>query len=157
MSSGRHGEPRTVLVGRLTSASLTARRAAVIISLFTLALTVVAALAVHLLDREDFPSLGISAWWAVQTLTTVGYGDVVPQNSEGRIIGTIVMLGGISFVAVVTAAITASLVEAAGARASSSRAGEDALSPRLDEIIARMERLEERIDDSRSGPPGAGD
>jgi voltage-gated potassium channel len=157
MSSDRHGEPRAFLAGTLTSASMTARRAAAIISLFTLILTAVAALAVHLLDREDFPNFGISAWWAVQTLTTVGYGDHVPQNSEGRIIGAVVMLGGISFVAVVTAAITASLIEAARARASSSRAGEDALSPRLDEIIARLDRLEARVGGSSPRPPAEGD
>ena len=125
--------------------------------MFTLALTVLAAVVAHFVDREDFPSIGISAWWAVQTLTTVGYGDFVPQNTEGRLIGTIVMLVGISFVAVVTAAIAAALIEAARARRSSSGAERDPLSPRLDEIIARLERLEQKLGDSRSGPPSAGD
>jgi voltage-gated potassium channel len=157
MSSGGNGESRNWLAAKLAAAPLTARRAAAIISLFTLALTVLAAVAAHVVDREDFPSIGISAWWAVQTLTTVGYGDFVPQNTEGRLIGTIVMLVGISFVAVVTAAIAAALIEAARARRSSSGAEGDPLSPRLDEIIARLERLEQKVGDSRSGPPGAGD
>jgi hypothetical protein len=88
-------------------------------------------------------------------VTTVGYGDFVPKNDEGRIIGSIVMLGGISFVAVVTAAIAAALIEAARARRSPDGEG-DALTARLDEIIRRLERLERDVGNSRSRPPGGG-
>ena len=44
-------------------------------------------------------------WWAVSTMTTVGYGDVYPRTDEGRFIAIVVMIVGIGFVAVLTAAI----------------------------------------------------
>jgi voltage-gated potassium channel len=130
---------------------LTARRAATIISLFTFALTLVAATMAFLLDRDDFPNLGVSMWWALQTVTTVGYGDFVPHSTEGRVIGSLVMLGGISFLAVVTASIAAALVEAARQRAKPAE-DEHPLAPKLEEIAARLERLEQALD--RSPPSG---
>ncbi|MEX2448182.1 MAG: potassium channel family protein [Solirubrobacterales bacterium] len=154
MSSRDRGDGRGWLVTRLLSSPLTARRAAAIISLFTLSLTLAAATLAFLLDREDFPNLGISIWWALQTVTTVGYGDFVPHNTEGRVIGGVVMLGGISFVAVVTASIAAALVEAARRRTGAA-ADEGSLSAQLEQISARLQRLEEaanrtgRAEDSR--------
>jgi ion channel len=50
-------------------------------------------------------------WWALQTVTTVGYGDVTPENAIGRVLGAIIMLESIEFVAIITAAITSSFVE----------------------------------------------
>src|SRR5690242_15513277 len=44
-------------------------------------------------------------WWAVSTMTTVGYGDVYPRTDEGRFIAIVVMIVGIGFVAILTAAI----------------------------------------------------
>ena len=54
--------------------------------------------------------MGSGLWWAVQTVTTVGYGDYVPRNVAGRLVATFVMLGGIGFLTVITAAITSSFV-----------------------------------------------
>ncbi len=48
---------------------------------------------------EYFGSIPASLWWAVVTLTTTGYGDVVPQSAAGRVIGGLVMLCGISVLA----------------------------------------------------------
>jgi voltage-gated potassium channel len=133
------------MIKRISAKPLTARRAAGIISAFTLILTLVSATAAFLLDRNDFPNLGISIWWALQTVTTVGYGDFVPHNTEGRVIGSIVMLGGISFAAVVTASIAAALIEAARRRGIGPGEGEEPLGQKLDEIAVRLDRLEEAI------------
>lgn len=153
MASQVGPDSRSWLTRQLLSAPLTARRAAALISLFTLSLTLVAATAAFVLDRDDFPNLGISIWWALQTVTTVGYGDFVPANTEGRVIGGLVMLGGISFIAVVTASIAAALVEAARRRA-----GRDSeqhpLAPQLQEIAARLERLEAAVGSGRPARPG---
>jgi len=139
------GQSTNWVMRRISAKPLTARRAAWIISAFTLTLTVIAATGAFLLDRDDFPNLGISMWWALQTVTTVGYGDFVPHNTEGRIIGSVVMLGGISFAAVVTASIAAALIEAARRRGVVPGKSEDPLGPKLDEISARLERLEEAV------------
>ena len=44
-------------------------------------------------------------WWAISTMTTVGYGDFAPTTIPGRVIAIIVMLVGIGFIAILTAAI----------------------------------------------------
>lgn len=141
------------------SETLTARRAATIIGAFTVALTLLAALAVWLLDSEGFSGFGDAAWWALQTVTTVGYGDVVPKDTEGRLIGALVMIGGIGFLAVVTASITAIFVEDARQRVAE-RHGSQTVSQQLAEIDARLERLERALGTSPPAPgrePGAAD
>jgi voltage-gated potassium channel len=49
-------------------------------------------------------------WWAVVTATTVGYGDITPVTPSGRIIGIILMLGGIGFVSTLAASIAAHFI-----------------------------------------------
>lgn len=56
-------------------------------------------------------SLQDSLWWAIVTLTTVGYGDIFPETTAGRAVGVALMLVGIGFVALLTAAIAAHFVE----------------------------------------------
>jgi voltage-gated potassium channel len=62
------------------------------------------------IDREQFPSIGSGLWWAAQTVTTVGYGDDVPVSFAGRLLAVAVMLIGIGFLTVITAAITSTFV-----------------------------------------------
>ena len=62
------------------------------------------------IDREQFPSIGSGLWWAAQTVTTVGYGDNVPASLAGRLLAVGVMLLGIGFLTVITAAITSTFV-----------------------------------------------
>jgi voltage-gated potassium channel len=132
-------------VGRwLTSRQLTVRRAAVVISLFTLTLTSVSAILIFSFDREEYPNLGVSLWWAIQTVTTVGYGDFVPHNTEGRFIGGVVMLLGVSLVAVVTASIAAAFVNAAKRRVVQDP-NEHPLAGKLDEIVERLDRIEAAV------------
>jgi voltage-gated potassium channel len=126
----------------------TARRAAVAIAVVTAAVTVAGGLLMTVLDRKDFANVWVGLWWAIQTVTTVGYGDVTPKSPWGRILAGVVMLAGIGFLTVVTAAITAALVE--GARRRRDLAG-DPLEAKLDEVSARLERLEALL---RSGDGG---
>lgn len=55
--------------------------------------------------------LGRSAWWAIVTLTTVGYGDVVPETAAGRLVGVGLMFGGILMLSLLTATIASVFVE----------------------------------------------
>jgi voltage-gated potassium channel Kch len=95
-----------------------------------------------LLDHKEYPTVWRGFWWALQTVTTVGYGDVTPQAASGRAIAAFVMLEGIAFLAILTAAITSTFV----ARAERERAAEDAAEAgeksELDEIAARLDRIE---------------
>ncbi|MGH2982416.1 MAG: potassium channel family protein [Solirubrobacterales bacterium] len=125
--------------------SLTARRAALIIVLSTVLVTVVGGVVVWLLDPDDFGSLGEAMWWAVQTVTTVGYGDVVPENTLGRVIGAVVMLNGIAFISLITASVTAILVEQARRR---QQGAEEPVGSKLDQISARLDVIEARLEGS---------
>ena len=66
----------------------------------------IAATAAHLLERarqpELFGSIPGALWWAVVTLTTTGYGDVVPLTVGGRMIGSMLMIAGITVLALMT-------------------------------------------------------
>ncbi|KRL22512.1 potassium channel family protein [Lentilactobacillus kisonensis] len=54
----------------------------------------------------EHDSLENSLWWAITTATTVGYGDVTPKTSGGKIVASILMLGGIGFLGLLTSTIT---------------------------------------------------
>jgi voltage-gated potassium channel len=125
---------------------LTARRAVGIIIVATVLITISGGITIRLLDRKDFSSLGEGMWWAIQTVTTVGYGDVVPHGVGGRIIGSIVMLTGIAFLSLVTASVTALLVEQARQRR---QGADESVAAQLDRIDARLEAIEARLE-SRS-------
>jgi voltage-gated potassium channel len=83
---------------RWLARATTPRGAAIVIAVATTSITVGAGLLMTALDQKNFPSLGGGLWWAVQTVTTVGYGDVVPNTAAGQIVAALVMLLGIGFV-----------------------------------------------------------
>jgi voltage-gated potassium channel len=75
-------------------------------------------------------------WWATQTVTTVGYGDVVPVDSAGQAMATVLMIGGLSFFAVVTGAITSAFV--ARAQATQRASAKDPMMMKLNELEAQL-------------------
>jgi voltage-gated potassium channel len=140
---------------------MTVPRAARIIASVTVAVTVLAAVLIHFTDRQTFPNIGDSLWWAIQTVTTVGYGDLVPASASGRLVAAIVMLVGIGFLTVITAAITSTFIETARKRIEGTTT--DAVSAKLDEISARLETIEAALKTTgdttaeNRGEPSAGE
>lgn len=130
---------------------LTAPRAARIIASVTVSMTVIGGVLIHITDRKTFPNIGDGMWWAVQTVTTVGYGDLVPHSTAGRLIAALVMLVGISFLAVITAAIASEFIESARRRIEGT--GTDAVSVKLDHIAARLEAIEAGLRRVRGDEP----
>jgi voltage-gated potassium channel len=123
--------------------SLTARRAAGIIAAFTVLVTIAGGILERVVDHKEFPTIGKGLWFALQTVTTVGYGDVTPKQSGGRFIAAMVMLSGIGFLAVITASVTASLVESSRRRFAVGAEKEN--ERELDQITQRLARIEEAL------------
>jgi voltage-gated potassium channel len=82
-------------------------------------------------------SLGDALWWAVTTVTTVGYGDMFPVTPAGRAIATFLMLSGIALFGVLTANIAAFFVE--------QDQEDDPLAAKVDEILRRLDQLDARL------------
>src|SRR3954452_17407765 len=96
----------------------------------------------RIVDPSTFDNVWLAMWWAVQTVTTVGYGDVVPGGTAGKIIASFLMLGGLSLFAVVTGAITSAFV----AQRQKETADEgDPVARRLDELTAKLDALQADI------------
>jgi voltage-gated potassium channel len=74
-----------------------------------------------LIDHRDFPTFGDAVWWAVVTLGTVGYGDIVPHTGWGRFLGSLVIVLGVTFIAFLTATVTSLFVSADQAEAQARR------------------------------------
>jgi voltage-gated potassium channel len=62
------------------------RNAAALIALSTVLVVVGSGVLMRLIDRSEYPTIGRGLWWAMQTVTTVGYGDVTPEHTSGRIV-----------------------------------------------------------------------
>ena len=128
---------------RFLSKPPTVRAAARIIVVATASVVVLGGILMRLLDHQEYDNVWVGMWWAIQTVTTVGYGDVTPSALSGRIIASFVMLEGIAFLAIVTAAITSTFV----ARATKQlQAGRDDEMTELRRIEARFDELDRRLD-----------
>jgi voltage-gated potassium channel len=79
----------------------------------------------HPVDPQGFSSIPASAWWAAQTLTTVGYGDLVPATALGQFVAIIAMFIGIATFAIPIAIIGAGFMEAFDARKGRQHASND--------------------------------
>lgn len=63
-------------------------------------------------DQEGFSSIPRSMYWTIVTMTTVGYGDVVPTTTLGKIVASLMMLIGYAIIAVPTGIVTSEIAEA---------------------------------------------
>jgi voltage-gated potassium channel len=123
---------------------------------------VIGGILIRLAEPQVFTSVWVGMWWALQTVTTVGYGDVVPKSVLGRLVGGAVMLEAIAFVSIITAVITSSFVARAQQELSEGHimvgktgshtpgvpggpAAREDLAERLDEIAGRLARIEEAL------------
>ncbi len=88
-------------------------------------------------DGSSIQTFPDALWWAITTVTTVGYGDTYPVTAEGRVVAAALMVVGIALFGVLTAGVAAYFVE--------SSAGEEESSDKLDEVLLRLEALERRL------------
>ena len=94
-----------------------------------------------LVDSKTFPDVWLGMWWALQTVTTVGYGDVVPESTAGRGIASLLLLGGLAFLTVIIAMITGNFV---------SRFQRQAIAAGEDPYLQASERLSRELQELRA-------
>jgi voltage-gated potassium channel len=81
-------------------------------------------------------------WWAITTMTTVGYGDISPETTEGRLIAIAVMLVGIGFIAVLTGAVAQRFLAVQVAAVEAEVIGE---AETVDEVLSELRAVRERL------------
>jgi voltage-gated potassium channel len=121
-----------------TLTQLTLRRAVGLIVAVATALALIAAVLVRLLD----PAIGTfpdALWWAVSTVSTVGYGDVVPVSGAGRLVATALMLTGLALIPLITSVVVSILVSKR-----TREAREDELRD-LHQILERLDAIDGRL------------
>lgn len=127
--------------------------AAAIISA-TVALVLVGAVVMRVFDSDEYPTFGEALWFTLQTITTVGYGDVTPSTAVGRVFATVVMLTSIGLITVVTAIITSIFVEAARAQQrESEESSTDETLARIEASLAATQARLARIENAVAAPP----
>ena len=88
-------------------------------------------------SEGNITSFGDALWWAVTTVTTVGYGDTFPVTPVGRGVAALLMVAGIALFGVLTANIATFFIEQDQA------AEPDPVTERLDEVLRRLEPMDE--------------
>lgn len=86
-------------------------------------------------------NFGDALWWAVTTLSTVGYGDYVPVTTTGRFIAALLMIGGISLIGVVTATVATWIVKQLAEEDEQKEAATAEHIAQLQSEIVRLEQL----------------
>ena len=148
------GEPKKSRLRGLTARAIASRRVFPFLALVTIVLAIGVGVLVRAIAPGDFHSVGEGIWWAIVTLGTVGYGDVVPTSPWGRVVGGVVIIFGVTFLAFLTATVTSMFVSNEQREESirRERLGEE----RQTELRAAFRRLEERLDaiEARLGKAG---
>jgi voltage-gated potassium channel len=123
---------------------LNLRRAVGLIVATATVLAFTAAVIVRIVDPA-IGTFGDALWWAVATVTTVGYGDVVPESTTGRIVGAALMLTGIGLIPLITSVVVSILVT------QRTREAREAELDNLNKVLERLDELEQSVLAQRAG------
>jgi voltage-gated potassium channel len=93
----------------------------------------------HVIDKQDFPTTQDGIWWSIQTLSTVGYGDLVPHTTWGRVLGGVVIVFGVTFLTFLIAVVTSLFVDTSRRELEENRADQE------DETQAALRSIEQRL------------
>lgn len=155
------GEPRVhrSLIDRRISKIVNARSVTLGLASTFLLMSFATAIVIRLVDHHDFPSLGLAVWWSLQTVTTVGYGDIVPTTTIGRVVGGAELVLSISFVAFLTAGVTSATIHRQEARTKAAdrdkqAADAQAILDALTRTTAAIASLDARLDSIQAKLPG---
>jgi voltage-gated potassium channel len=129
-----------------TLAGLTLRKAVYLIVSVATALALTAAVLERLIDPA-FATFGQALWFTITTVSTVGYGDYVPESAGGKLVASALMLAGLSLIPLITSVVVSILV---GQR---NREARDEQQRDLAELQERLEHIERTLGTlTRDGP-----
>jgi voltage-gated potassium channel len=125
---------------RVTSTlmGLTLRKAVALIVSVATVFAITSAVLLHAID-PGIGSFGDALWWAVATVTTVGYGDVVPTSGPGRVVAAALMLTGLGLIPLITSVVVSILVSQRNREARQEEL------QHLGRIYERLDALERRL------------
>lgn len=127
-------------IGVRSSRRVLAHRKFHYVLLVTVGVVFLGATGLYVIEGDQNPaihSFGDALWWAASTTTTVGYGDIYPQTSEGRVIAMMLMVAGIGVIGIFTATVASIFISADESESA-------AMGRRLEAIERKMDRLLER-------------
>jgi voltage-gated potassium channel len=104
--------------------------------------------------NANITSMGDSLWWAIVTVTTIGYGDYYPVTVMGRCAAAALMVGGFAILSMVTAAVSSWLIESVTAATNQRRQADETIGS---EELARLTAQINRLHDQLAQAPGASD
>jgi voltage-gated potassium channel Kch len=136
---------------RVRRKGLRPRVAAGVIALAWVIAIVVFGVVERLVDPDTFDNVWLGMWWATQTVTTVGFGDVVPDSTVGQLFAAVLMVGGLSFFAVITGMITSIFVARIQAETG---AESDQLALRVDEALGELKVIRSELARLHGDEPG---
>ncbi len=113
-----------------------------------IALVLVAGLLERLVEPDTFTSIGLAYWWAVVTVTTVGYGDVVPHSVAGRVVAGCLMLVGLALIPTLTSVTISVLIS------KRTRRSEETDRREREESTQTLLRIEQRLEKLERGLGG---
>ena len=84
--------------------------------------------------NSAFTDIGTSIYWAIVTMTTVGYGDITPVTMLGRLLSAFVMLLGYTIIAIPTGIVSATFID------ETQKAAKDGRCPRCDSKVRKSDK-----------------
>jgi voltage-gated potassium channel len=137
-----------ILITVLQRAAGTAIRGRVAIYTVSAAVLLVLVASLAVLESERYApgakitDFGEALWWSITTITTVGYGDITPVTSTGRVIAVLLMIGGISLVGSITATLASWIVQRV---ADEQSAEETVTTAHVDALLAEIQELRSEV------------
>ncbi|GAT18107.1 MAG TPA: potassium transporter Kef [Lactobacillus sp.] len=114
------------------------------IYLFTISVVIIC-LSALLFSIVEHQTLSESLWWAITTATTVGYGDDSPHTAWGKLIATVLMLGGVGFIGLLTSTITDFFTDRTG-QADAQQQQNEELTKQIQQLTREVSRLSKKVD-----------
>lgn len=118
--------------------------------LYSLVLILVCSVVVYRVEpaSSGYATMGDAVWWGFVTFTTVGYGDLYPTTTTGRVVAVTLMIGGIALIGLLAGALAEFLGD--GAKSDAAEAAEEATQDSNEEVLEEVRALRAELADLRA-------